>query len=125
MPQENEVRWDVDLVMDHAYDFDRKDLRRIAWEFLLISDGPDSPWRNPVNSPHNYEDMTDAAIDVVYSPHDGGSFSLTESAQAETDAILKDPHIVQAINEAEDEDIRPGRTTRTRPTAGRHRIQCR
>jgi hypothetical protein len=31
----------LDLALDLLYDLDRDELRRLAWEALLISDGPD------------------------------------------------------------------------------------
>jgi len=31
----------LEELMPHLYDLDRTDLRRLAWEALLVSDGPD------------------------------------------------------------------------------------
>jgi hypothetical protein len=33
----------IEIVMAHLYDLSREELRRVAWEALLVSDGPDSP----------------------------------------------------------------------------------
>jgi hypothetical protein len=32
---------DLQEMIEHLYDLDREELRRLAWEALLISDGPD------------------------------------------------------------------------------------
>lgn len=35
----------LDSLTEQLYDLDRAELRRLAWEALLISDGPDSPYK--------------------------------------------------------------------------------
>jgi len=32
--------WDYDVLLEHLYDLDQMELRRLAYEALLISDGP-------------------------------------------------------------------------------------
>lgn len=48
---------DIADLIEHLYDLDRKDLRRLAYEALLISDGPDKI----------EGDMENAAVQVLRS----------------------------------------------------------
>jgi hypothetical protein len=36
----------IEIVMAHLYDLDKEELRRVAWEALLVSDGPDRQFAN-------------------------------------------------------------------------------
>lgn len=41
----------LEELLEHLYDLDRYELRRLAWEALLISDGPDSPFTDTTTEP--------------------------------------------------------------------------
>jgi hypothetical protein len=46
-PENKFVQLDRDEIIEQLYNLDGKDLRRVAWEALLMSDGPDSVFVDP------------------------------------------------------------------------------
>jgi hypothetical protein len=60
----------IEVVMAHLYDLDKEELRRVAWEALLVSDGPDRQFAN------DHEQAGQVSQFEVYEPPDQAGFVI-------------------------------------------------